>query len=79
MNVMKQDAMDDKIIERWKTGKKKCMQEGPDKSRSCQAAIEQKPTSMGRESIEDLSAKQKVSWWIENLLRSYWDRLQKAR
>ena len=41
MNVMKQYTMDDKIIERCKTcGKKKqCMQEGFDKSRSCQAAI----------------------------------------
>ena len=28
MNVMKQDAMDDKIIERCKTCGKQCMQEG---------------------------------------------------
>ena len=70
MNVMKQDAMDDKIIERCKTceKKKQCMQEGPDRSRSCRAAIEQMPTSMDRESVEDLSARQKVSQWIEEAI-----------
>ena len=31
---MKQDAMDDKIIERCKTCEKQCMQEGLDKLRS---------------------------------------------
>ena len=36
---MKQDAMDDKINERCKTCEKNCMQEGLDRSRSCQAAI----------------------------------------
>ena len=40
MNVMKQDAIDDKIIERWKTCEKQCMQEDLDRSRSCQADIE---------------------------------------
>ena len=40
MNVMKQDTMDDKIKEKWKTRKKQCMQEGLDRSRSCRAAIE---------------------------------------
>ena len=33
MNVMKQDAMDDKIIERCKTCEKQCMQEVLDWSR----------------------------------------------
>ena len=39
MIVMKQDAMDDKIIEKCKTCEKQCMQEDLDKSRSYQAAI----------------------------------------
>ena len=52
MNVMKQDAMDDKIIEICKTCEKQCMQEDLDKLRSCQAAIEQKPTSMDQTTIE---------------------------
>ena len=38
-------------------------------SRSCQAAIKWKPTLMDRESVEDLSARQKVSRWIEKLSR----------
>ena len=42
-------------------------------------AIEQKPTLMDREFVEDLLAKQKVSRWIENLSRSYQDKIQKAR
>ena len=33
MNVMKQDAMDDKIKERCKTCEKQCMQEDLDRSR----------------------------------------------
>ena len=37
MNIMKQDAMDDKITERWKTCEKQCMQEDLDKSRSYRA------------------------------------------
>ena len=61
MNIMKQDAMDDKIIERCKTCEKQCMQEDLDRLRSCRAAIKQKPTSMDQESVKDLSAKQKVS------------------
>ena len=39
MNVMKQDAMDDKITERCKTCEKQCMQEGHDRSRSSGVAI----------------------------------------
>ena len=35
MNVIKQDAMDDKITERCKTCEKQCMQEDLNKSRSC--------------------------------------------
>ena len=62
MNVMKQDARDDKIIERCKTWEKQCMQEGLDRSRSYWVAIElqraHKITSidwdMCRESIEKL-------------------------
>ena len=40
MKVIKQDAMDDKIVERCKTCGKQCMQEGLDRLRSCRAAIE---------------------------------------
>ena len=73
MNVKKQDAMDDKIIERCKTCEKQCMQEDLDRSRSYRATIEQKPTSMNRTAIKHLSRGQKVPRWIENLLRSYRD------
>ena len=79
MNIMKQDAIDDKIRERCRTCEKQCMQEGLDRSRSCRAAIEQKPTLMDREFVEDLLTRQKVSRWIENLSRSYRDKVQKAR
>ena len=61
MNVMKQDAMDDKIKESCKICEKQCMQEDLDKLRSCRAAIKQKPTSMDREFVKDLSSIQKVS------------------
>ena len=43
---MKQDAMDDKILERCKTCEKQCMQEDLDRLRSCRVAIKKKPTSM---------------------------------
>ena len=39
MNVIKQDVMDDKIIERCKTCEKQCMQEGLDRSKSYRVAI----------------------------------------
>ena len=78
MNVIKQDAMNDNIKERCKTCEKQCMQKDLNRLRSCRAAIKQKPTSMDQESVEDLSAKQKVSQWIENLSRSYRDKVQKA-
>ena len=71
--------MDDKIIERCKTSEKQCMQEGLNRSRSCRAAIKQKPTSMDRIAIEHQSGRHIVSWWIENLSRSYQDKVQKAR
>ena len=38
MNVMKQDAMDDKIKERCRTCEKQCMQEDLDGSRSYRAS-----------------------------------------
>ena len=59
MNVIEQDAMNDKIKERCKTCEKQCMQEDLNKSRSSiyRTAIEQKLTSMDRESVKDLSAR----------------------
>ena len=39
MTVIKQDVMDDKIIERCKTCEKQCMQEGLDRSKSYRVAI----------------------------------------
>ena len=75
MNVMKQDAMDDKIKERCKTCEKQCMQEDLDRSRSCRVAIEQKLTLMDRTAIEHLSSRHKVSRWIKNLSRSYQDKV----
>ena len=57
MNVMNKDAMDDKIKEKCKTCEKQCMQEDLDRSRSCRAIIEQKPTSMNQEFVEDLSSR----------------------
>ena len=77
MNVIKQDTMDDKIIERCKTCEKQCMQEDLDRSRSCQAAIKQKAISIDRTAIEHLSSRWKLSRWIENLLRSYRDKFSK--
>ena len=68
MNIMKQDAMDDKIRERCKTCEKQCMQEGLDRSRSyraeanldglriCRGSISQTESfSMDQESFEKLS------------------------
>ena len=77
MNVIKQDTMDDKIIERCKTCEKQCMQEDLDRSRSCQAAIKQKAISIDRTAIEHLSSRWKLSRWIKNLLRSYRDKFSK--
>ena len=68
MNVMKQDAIDDKIIEICKTCEKQCIQKGPNRSRSCRVTIGQKPTLMDREFVENLSARQKVSRWIEEAI-----------
>ena len=36
--------------------------------------VDSKNTSMDQTAIGKLSAKQKFSWWIENLLRSNWDK-----
>ena len=36
-------------------------------------------SSMDRESVEDVSTRQKVSRWIEKLLKSYRDKVQKSR
>ena len=43
---MKQDAIDDKIIEICKTCENQCIPEGLDRLRRCRAAIEQKPISI---------------------------------
>ena len=47
-------------------------------SRCCQEFVDGKITSMDRTAIEKLSAKQNLSRWIENLLRSYQEKFQKA-
>ena len=87
MNVMKQDAMDDKIIERCKTCKKQCMQEDLDRLRSCQAeanldgsnsyraSIEQtKSFSMDRESVEKLSRQSPESSLDGDCINCYRDK-----
>jgi len=48
-------------------------------SRCCRESIYGKIILMDRDSIENLSAKQKLSRWIENLSRSYRDKFQIAR
>ena len=60
MNVMKQDAMDDKIKERCKTCKKQCMQKKKRKilmdrevSRYCQTEANLDRSTSYREAIED--------------------------
>ena len=62
-----------------KQRKMKCMKGYLDRSRRCRESIEKKPTSMDRESVEDLLTRQNVSWWIEKLSRSYRDKFQKAQ
>ena len=47
-------------------------------SRRCQETIDCKNALMDREAIENLSSRQKLSRWIENLLRSYRDKFLKA-
>ena len=47
--------------------------------RCCQESVDGKNSLMDRDYVENLSARQKVSWWIEKLLRSYRDKVQKAR
>ena len=46
MNVLKQDAMDDKIIERCKICENQCMQEGLDRLGSCRVVIKRKPRNI---------------------------------
>ena len=85
MNVMKQDAMDDKIIERCKTREKKCMQDDLDRSRSywaeanldgsriCRGSIGQiESFSMDREFVEKLSrqiTESSMDWDCVNFCR----------
>ena len=64
----------------WTQRKKKCETKKNEMhvrvSRSikrCRESIEKKPTSMDQEAIEYLSRRQKLSRWIEKLLRSYRD------
>ena len=38
-------------------------------SRCCQGSVDGKSTSMGREAVKNLSARQKISRWIEKLSR----------
>ena len=78
MNVMKQDTKDTKE-KNAKQRKMKCMQGYLDWSGRCRESIEKKPTLMDWETVEDLSARKKVSRWIEKLLRSYQDKIQKSR
>ena len=84
MNVMKQDAMDDKIKERCKTCEKQCMQVGLDRSRSCRASIERKPRILDgsricRESIRQTESSKKIPRWIEKLSRICRDHKKKAQ
>ena len=57
MNVMKQDAMDDKITERCKTYEKQCMQEDLDRSRG----------------VEKLSSGHELSRSIHLAIERCWD------
>ena len=59
MNVMKQDAMDDKKKFQNKE-KMKCMQGYLSRSRRCRESIKKKQTSMDRESVEDMSNRQRA-------------------
>ena len=69
MNVMKQDAMDDKIKQRCKTCEKQCMQEDLDRSRSCRVAIKQKPTLTDRESMDQTESFLMDQEYVGKLLR----------
>ena len=67
MNVMKQDAMDDKIKERCKTCEKQCMQEDLDRSRGVEMLSSQPRW------IEKLLKGQELSRSIHQVLRSCQD------
>ena len=58
MNVMKQDAMDEKIQERCKTCEKQCMQENLDRLKVSRGI---KQTLMDRTAIKKLSRRQELS------------------
>ena len=47
--------------------------------RCYRGSVNSKSTLMDREAIKNLSTRQKVSWWIEKLSRSYRDKFQRAR
>ena len=59
MNVMKQDAMDEKKKFQNKE-KMKCMQGYLDRSKWCRESIEKKPTLMDQESVENVLSKQRA-------------------
>ena len=71
INVMKQDVMDDKIIERWKTWEKNACK----RISTNREAVEQLSSRSQSRWIENLSARQKVSRWIKRLSRSYRDKV----
>ena len=68
MNVMKQDAMDEKIQERCKTCEKQCMQENLDRSKVSRGI---KQTLMNRTAIKKLSRRQELSRSIHLAIKRY--------
>ena len=52
--------------------KMKCMQGYLDRSRRCRESIEKKPTSMDRESIEDLSSRKRAQDFVSMDRSIYW-------
>ena len=68
MNVMKQDAMDEKIQERCKTFEKQCMQENLDRSKVSRGI---KQTLMNRTAIKKLSRRQELSRSIHLAIKRY--------
>ena len=76
MNVIKQNAIDDKIIERCKTCEKQCIQEGLDRSRNCRAAIKLAKSTWNyldrsRYVLRIYREATQKSRWIKNLSRMY--------
>ena len=68
MNVMKQDAMDEKIQERCKTFEKQCMQENLNRSKVSRGI---KQTLMNRTTIKKLSRRQELSRSIHLAIKRY--------